>query len=224
MTTLAIPADDAARFALITERLYVAVIGDVLDQLGRTHQFLPANVRPILPSMKLVGRAMPVLISDVYGQQTKPFGLMTEALDQLQTGEIYLATGGTTPCSAWGELLTATARMRGATGAVLNSYHRDTPKILSQDWPVFSWGAFAQDAGVRSSVLDFRLPVEIAGVRVTPGDLVVGDLDGVLVVPQDIETEVLERAAEKASTENLVLKAILEGMSSTEALATFGVL
>lgn len=219
-----LPESSAERFEMIRSHLYTPVIGDILDQMQFTRQFLPENIRPLLPSMKLVGRAMPVLIADIFGNPAQPFGRMTEALDQLEPGEVYLARGGRTPCSAWGEILTATARRRGAAGAVLDGFHRDTPKIVQQDWPVFSWGSYGQDAGVRTVVVDYRVPVQIGQVTINPGDLLVGDIDGVVVIPRAVEDEVLTRALGKASTENLVLRAINGGMSSTEALASFGVL
>jgi 4-hydroxy-4-methyl-2-oxoglutarate aldolase len=157
---------DSELFELIKTHLYMPVVGDILDVLGFTHQFLPQAVQPLLPEMKLVGRAMPVLMIDVHGPQEKPFGLLTEALDQLQPGEIYLASGGDMRCAYWGEILTATARMRGAAGAVINGFHRDTPRVLEQNWPVFSRGRFAQDSAVRTQVADYRCPIEIGGAAV----------------------------------------------------------
>lgn len=219
-----LPVDDAARFELVKQTLYTPVIVDVLDQLGRRHQLLPAGIRPLRDDMVLVGRAMPVLIGDVFGPQKKAFGRLTEALDQLQPGDVYLARGGRLDCAAWGELLTVTAKVRGAVGAVIDGFHRDTPRVLGEEWPVFSRGGYAHDAGVRAAVLDYRVPVEIEGVLVSPGDLVVADVDGVIVVPRELEDEVLGRALDKASSENVVRDAIANGMSSTEALATYGVL
>ncbi len=215
---------DAALFDLINTQLYTAVIGDILDKLGRVHQFLPPQIRPLTPTMRIAGRAMPALIADVYGPQRKPFGLLTEALDQLEPGEVYIAPRTGARAAMWGEILTATAQSRGAVGAVVDGYHRDTVKVLGQGFPVFSHGNYAQDSSIRTIVNDFRTPVEIGGVLVTPGDLVVGDIDGVLVIPQDIEAEVIEAALEKASTENLVRAAIEDGMSATEAFARYGVL
>jgi regulator of RNase E activity RraA len=216
--------NDAALFQTIREQLSTPVLGDCLDAIGRYHQFLPPQIRPLDPRLKLVGRAMPVLIADVFGPQQRPFGRLTEALDSLRGGEIYLARSGRADCAAWGEILTATAIVRGAGGAVIDGYHRDTPKVLEQEWPVFSRGCYAQDASVRTSVVDYRVPADIGQVRVSPGDLVVGDIDGVLVIPRQVEAEVIERALVKASTENLVRKAIEAGMSSTDAFARFGVL
>lgn len=215
---------DSELFALVCRDLYTPVVGDILDDLGFTHQFLPQSIQPMREEMKLAGRAMPVVMIDVFGKQKKPFGRLTEALDQLQPGEIYLAGGGEMRCAYWGEILTATARKRGAAGAVINGFHRDTPKVLEQNWPVFSRGRFAQDSAVRTQVVDFRCPVEIGQVLVQPGDLVFGDLDGVVVVPIKVETEVIERALVKARGEKLVRKEIEAGMSSTAAFKKYRIL
>jgi regulator of RNase E activity RraA len=217
------PDPSAERLALIHERLSTAVIGDILDQVGFIHQFLPPEIRALEPAMVVVGRAMPVVVGRVRPKD-QPFGRLTEALDQLGPHEVYLADGGGVPAAAWGELLTATARARGAVGAVIDGYHRDTAKVLQQGWPVFSRGAYAQDARARSAVLDFRVPLTIGDVRVEPGDLVVGDVDGVVIVPAVVEAEVITRALEKASVETEVRSRIDEGMSSSAAFDRYGVL
>jgi regulator of RNase E activity RraA len=215
---------DDELFAVIKSELYTPVVGDILDDLGFTHQFLPQPIQPMREEMKLAGRAMPVLMIDVYGKQKVPFGRLTEALDQLRPGEVYLATGGEMRCAYWGEILTATAKKRGAAGAVINGFHRDTPKVLEQNWPVFSRGRFAQDSGVRTQVIDYRCLIEVDGVKIEPGDLVVGDLDGVVIVPSQVEAEVIRRALEKARGEKLVRKEIEAGMSSTDAFRKYGIL
>ncbi len=211
-------------FALCTRELYTPVVGDILDDLGYTHQFLPQPIQPLREEMKLAGRAMPVVMIDVFGKQKKPFGLLTEALDQLQPGEIYLASGGEMRCAYWGEILTATAKKRGATGAVIDGFHRDTPKVLEQNWPVFSRGRFAQDSAVRTQVVDYRSQIEVGQVTIQPGDLVFGDLDGVVLVPKKVEVEVVVRALAKARGEKLVRKEIEAGMSSTAAFKKYGIL
>lgn len=215
---------DRELFDQMKAELYTPVVGDILDSLGYYHQFLPQPIQPAREEMKLAGRAMPALMIDVYGPQKKPFGLLTEALDQLEEGEIYVASGGEMRCAYWGELLTATAKKRGAVGAVINGFHRDTLQMLSQNFPVFSRGSYAQDSSVRTQVVDYRCAVEIGGVTVRPGDLVFADMDGVLVIPQEVEREVVERALDKARGEKKVRKDIEEGMSATEAFAVFGIL
>ncbi len=215
---------EAEMFELMKAKLYTPVVGDILDVMGYTHQFLPQAIRPIKEGMKLAGKAMTVLMIDVYGPQKKPFGLLTEALDQLKDNEIYIATGGTKRCAYWGELLTATARTRKAAGAVLDGWHRDTPQVLEQNWPVFSCGCYAQDSSVRTQVVDFRCPIEIGQVTIEDGDIIFGDIDGVLVIPKAIAEEVVVKSLEKASGEKLVRKAIEGGMSATDAFAKFGIL
>lgn len=215
---------DQELFKLIREKLFTPVIGDILDKERYWHQFLPQPIKPLHPSYRIVGRAFPVRIADVTGPQARPFGRLTEALDSIRPGEVYLATGGSMNCAAWGEILTATARTHGGVGAVIDGYHRDTPKVLEQNWPVFSRGSFAQDAGVRSSVVDFGCPVEIGGVFIEPGDLIFADIDGVLVIPQKIEEKVIHLALEKAAGEKLVRKEIEAGSSSTSVFDKYGIL
>ena len=216
--------DDTELFALMEKELYTPVVGDILDTLGRYHQFMPPGIKGIRAKTCVAGRAMPVNMIDVYGKQEKPFGLLTEALDQLRKGEIYVAAGGNRRCAYWGELLTATARMRGARAAIVHGYHRDTPQVLAQNWPVFSLGAFAQDSSVRTKVVDFRCPLEVEGTWIDPGDLIFGDMDGIVVVPAELENDVIRLALDKARGEKMVRAAIESGMSSTDAFAKFGIL
>lgn len=235
---MATQSSDEALFALMKEKLYTPVVGDILDQLGYNHQFLPSAIRPLealvpaeafinrsLPDnrLKLAGRACTILENDVFAPQKKPFGLLTEALDQLRPNEIYVATGAHNS-ALWGELLTATARTRGAVGAVLDGYCRDTPQVLEQNFPVFCSGCWAQDSSIRTNVCDFRCTIEIGQVTIHDGDLVFGDVDGVLIIPQEIADEVIEKSLEKAAGEKLVRKAIEDGMSATDAFAKFGIL
>lgn len=224
--------------ALMKEKLYTPVVGDILDQLGYSHQFLPAEIRP-LPAlvpveryidkleadnrMKIAGFACTILEQDVFEMPSKPFGYLTEALDQLKENEIYVATGAHNS-ALWGELLTATAKKRGAAGAVLDGYSRDTPQVLSQNFPVFCRQCWAQDSSIRTSVCDMRCTIEIGQVTIHDGDLIFGDIDGVLVIPKKLIEEVLSRAIEKASQEKSVRKAIEGGMTATEAFRKFGVL
>lgn len=228
---------DTEMLSLIKEKLYTPVVGDILDQMGYTHQFLPPRIRPLaaqVPSslirtegpdnrLKIAGWACTVLEADVFAAPEKPFGLLTEALDQLRPNEIYIATGAHNS-ALWGELVTATARTRGAVGAVLDGPSRDTPQVLDQNFPVFCNGCWAQDSSLRTVVSNIRCPIEIGQVTVHDGDLIFGDIDGVLVVPRGIVPEVLERALEKAAGEKLVRRAIEEGMPATEAFAKFGIL
>lgn len=211
-------------FEIFKSGMYTSVIGDILDELQCYHQFLPQPVQPLRITDKLIGRVMTALMIDVYGPQKEPFGKLTEALDQLQPGEVYVASGGAMRCAYWGEILTATAKKRGATGAVINGYHRDTPKVMEQNWPVFSRGRYAQDSSVRTQVVDYRCTMQVGEVWINPGDLIFGDMDGVVVIPKKYETEVVEKALAKAMGEKLVRREIENGMTSTEAFRKYGIL
>lgn len=213
---------DSAIDLVVRENLYTAVLGDILDKMGYVNQFLPADVHSIATGMKLVGRAMPVQLAASTRVREQGFASLTAALDQLEEGEVYLASGGNPQCAVWGELMTATARHRGAVGAVVNAFHRDTDRVLEQRWPVFSRGAYAQDAAVRSVVTAYRVRIDVDGVDVSPGDLVVGDRDGVLIVPQIVEVEVSELALEKMHAEGRMRAVIESGTSATDAFRSFG--
>src|SRR5262245_11575272 len=127
-------ADDAEMFRLFETELFVAVVGDVMDTIGLTHQFLPPVFRPVDERTRLLGRAMPVLETDIFPSadgstqnplMKKAFGLMFEALDDLKPGEIYVASGASPRYALWGELMSTRAKMLGARGALLDGFARD---------------------------------------------------------------------------------------------------
>ncbi|WP_425234204.1 RraA family protein [Ulvibacterium sp.] len=225
--------DDDELFQLIRSELFSAVVGDIMDKLGYFHQFLSPKIVPLRDDMVVVGRAMPVLEADSFGEispseknpvMSKPFGLMLEALDDLKKNEVYICTGSSPEYALWGELMSARALQCGATGAVVDGYSRDTSGILNLDFPMFSYGRYAQDQGPRGKVIDYRVPIEINGVYINPGDIIFGDMDGVCVIPRKIEKEVVKAALEKARGEKVVLKAIQNGMSATDAFAKYGIM
>ncbi|MCU0514770.1 MAG: RraA family protein [Anaerolineae bacterium] len=223
---------DRELFALARQELFTAVVGDIMDQLNLQQQFLPPEIRPLHPDMVLIGRAMPVLEADVFDSRAshatpltgKPFGMMLEALDDLKPDEVYICSGAS-PCYAlWGELMSVRAQKLGAAGVVVNGYSRDTRAILQLAFPVFSFGAYAQDQAPRGKVLDFRVPVRVGQALVRPGDVLFGDVDGVCVVPQEAVRDVFEKALEKARGEKQVRAAIENGMSAVEAFARYNIM
>lgn len=224
---------DDELFSLIQRELFTCVVGDVMDKMELQHQFLPPKIRPVRQDMVVIGRAMPVLSVDVFMERIagsanplmdKSFGLMLEALDDLHTNEVYVNTGSSPRNALWGELMSTRARKLGSRGAVLNGYVRDTKAILEMSFPTFGFGSYGQDSAPRYKVADFRIPVEIGSVRVRPGDILFGDIDGVLVVPVEAESEAFTRALEKVRGEKLVRKAIEEGSSAVEAFAKYGIM
>ncbi len=225
--------DDGELFRLMREELFTAVVGDVLAGMGLLSQFLPPEIRLLDERRVLVGRAMTVLEADVFAATTKgtanplsakPFGLMLEALDDLRPGEIYVCTGGSPTYALWGELMSIRAMHLGAAGAVLDGHVRDSREILALGFPVMARGRYAQDQGPRGKVIDYRVPIRIGQASIAPGDLLFGDIDGVLVVPRAAEEEAVRLALEKVRGENAVREALKAGMSTVEAFRKFGVM
>lgn len=224
---------DEELFDIVKKELFTCVVGDVMDKIGLQHQFLPPQIRPLHPEMLLIGRAMPVLSVDVFEEKrvgtanqlmAKPFGLMLEALDALLPNEIYVNTGSSPRNALWGELMSIRARRLSASGAVLDGYVRDTKAILKLGFPTFCFGSYGQDSAPRYKVVDFRVSIEIGSVRVRPGDLLFGDIDGVCVVPVEAETEVFSKALEKARGEKLVRKALESGSSAVAAFEKYHIM
>ena len=224
--------DDDELFAIVKEKLFVALVGDTLDKLGYQHQFLSPGLKPIQNKMVLIGRAMPVLEADFFADSAQghapitsiPFGLMFKALDDLKKNEIYVCAGSSHRYALWGGLMSTRAMQCGAAGAVVHGFHRDSNEIERLGFPVASFGSYAQDQGVRGKVLDWRIPIEVDGIRVCNGDVIFGDRDGVLVIPADVVDDAFAGAFEKAKGENKVLKALQNGMTTVDAFETFGIM
>jgi regulator of RNase E activity RraA len=220
---------DDVLFVSMRKDLFTAVVGDTLDEMGFLHQFLPPYIQPLHSDMILVGRAMTVQHHDLEEEaptnQTAAFGVMLKALDDLKRGEVYIATGSSPTYALIGEHMSARAKRLGCVGAVIDGYSRDTRGILNLGFPVFSRGRYAQDQRPRGRVVDFRTTITIGGVGVTPGDIIFGDIDGVLAIPQVIEQEVLRRAMERVQREHDVGNALDgRGISAAEAIEQFGIL
>ena len=225
--------DDKELYSIARKKLFTALVGDILDKMGYLHQFLPPGIKPVGADMVLIGRAMPVLDVDVCSEIVektrnpiiqKPFGMMFEALDDLKEDEVYICTGSSNPYALWGGLMSVRAMKLKAAGAVVNGYSRDTNEISRLKFPTYSKGTYAQDQGPRGKVVDFRIPIEWDGVKINPGDIIFGDLDGVLVVPREIEIEAFKGALEKARGEKIVLKALQDGMSTVDAFNKYGIM
>lgn len=225
--------DDNALFEICKTELFPALVGDILDKMGYRHQFLSPQVKPVRKDMVTIGRAMPVLEADVFSESEietknllmqKPFGLMFEALDSLKPNDVYICSGSSPRYALWGGLMSRRAIKLGVAGAVVDGYSRDTNEIEELNFPTFSIGTYAQDQGVRGKVIDYNVAIEFNGIRVNPGDIIYGDRDGVLIVPQEVEKVVFEGAIEKARGEQLVRVAIDNGMSTVDAFDKFGIM
>jgi len=218
-------ASETEMFDTMRDRLYASVISDVIDSLGARHQGMRADIRPIYEGAVVVGRAYPVLTADVYKLVDDPYGPEIEAVDSLKPNDVMVVcTQRSTRTCFWGELLSTAARARGARGIVIDGYTRDVAQIIKMKFPTFATGIYMVDGAGRSIVIDHNCPVDCGGVLVNPGDIIFGDIDGVVVIPRELEKEVIPLALEKVSKENQVREELLKGSLLRDAYNKYKVL
>jgi regulator of RNase E activity RraA len=209
------------------DKLYAAVLSDVLDEQGYRHQVLPPHIRPLDDGVILAGRARTGLYRDVYHvpDDGNPYALEIALIDDLKPGEVaVLACGTSGRIAPWGELLTTASMARGGVGCVTDGLVRDTKAIRGLGFPVFHGGIGPLDSKGRGEVCAIDVPIECAGVMVHPGDLVFGDADGVLVVPQPIVAQTLKLALAKVEGEDRARDALKEGALLADVFAKYGIL
>ena len=205
--------------------LFSAVVCDALDGLGYKNQSprLQFTVQSV-PGV-LVGRCKTTLWGDLFHQDPSPYELELQAVDSCRPDDVLIAAaGGSMRSGIWGELLSTAAGNTGCIGAVVDGAIRDIAKIRDMQFPVYALGTSIYDSQDRQRVVDLDIPVQLDGVTFTPGDLVFADHDGVVVVPQEVETEAVRRAWQKVHDENRTRNAIQQGMLAGEAYQKFGVL
>lgn len=217
--------NDTALFNMMEKRLYAAVISDALDAAGYRHQTLRHTIRPLYPKAVVVGRAMPMLCVDVYEIPDEPYQQEIAAVDSLKQDHVLVcSTHQSTRNCFWGELLSTAARARGARGAIIEGFIRDARQIMAMEFPVFMTGLSPVDSNGRGDVVAYNVPIECGGVMVNPGDIVFGDIDGIVVIPQTVETEVIEAALEKVNGENRTRDALRAGATLREVYDRYGIL
>ena len=209
----------------IADKLYAAVISDVLDAAGRRHQVLDARVTHYCGPGVLVGRAATMLAGEQVEVEDEPYALQVEATDALGKGDVIVATTqGNERAAFWGELFSTAAMARGARGLVLDGFVRDRRKIDEIGFPVFATGSRPVDSMGRLTVHAHGIPIRCGGVVVRPGDLIFAEPDGVVVVPAVIEDGIIAAALEKIEREDTVRDELAKGASLAEAWKRYGVL
>lgn len=211
----------------VREELFTAVVCDALDRLGLRLQ----SPRVALPRVAgradgvLVGRCRTMLWADMADRDPRPYDLELRGVDACGGGDVVVAAAaGSLRSGIWGELLTTAARARGCVGAIVDGAVRDVGRIDGLGFSLHARGTSPYDSLHRQRVVDLDVTVEIDGVAFAPGDLVLADRDGIVVVPRAVETEALDLAFTKVRGESQVRRALEAGMSAREAYRTFGVL
>lgn len=197
--------------------LGTATVSDALDKLKRPGSLL--GLAPLADGQRMVGRAFTVR----YVSAQVPAGTVGDFIDQVEPGQvIVLDNDGRVDCTVWGDILTAVAHQRGISGTVVEGVCRDTHRALSIGYPIYSRGRFMRTGKDRVEVAEERGPVTIGGVTVRHGDILLGDSDGVVAIPQDCEDDVLEVAEMIQAREEAILTAALGGATIAEARAKYG--
>jgi 4-hydroxy-4-methyl-2-oxoglutarate aldolase len=218
---------DDGFFAELRQHLHSAVLSDVLDEMGFREQAMTPRIRPLDDELVMAGFARTGLFREVFhvAPGENPYELEIKIVDDLKAGDIMVfGCGGSERIAPWGELLTTAARARGAVGAVTDGFVRDVRSIRNAKFPVFHGGIAPLDSRGRGKVADIDVPIECAGVRIEPGDLVFGDVDGVVVVPRTVEEQILARAFEKVKSENATRDELLRGAKLKDVFDRHGVL
>ncbi len=219
--------DQSGFLEALRQRLYSAVLSDVLDAIGLRDQAMSPRIRPLDDELVLVGFARTGLFQEVSGVAPgeNPYELEIRIVDDLRPNEcVVFGCSGSQRIAPWGELLTTASRARGAIGAVTDGFVRDVRAIRSLKFPVFHGGIAPLDSKGRGKVVDIDIPIDCAGVRIESGDLIFGDADGVVVVPRKVEEQVLARALEKVSSENTTREELLRGAKLKDVFDRYGVL
>jgi regulator of RNase E activity RraA len=220
-----VPDSPASALVARLERLYTGVVSDCLDAVGIRGNVMSAAIRPVYPAARLAGIAATVHATDVDGVPADPadhYKGIIAAVDALRPDEVMVVS--TTRGSVWGELMATASRYRGARGVVVDGHTRDVTALAELGFPTFCTGMSAADSLGRVEITAAGIPVECGGVAVRPGDLVIGDYDGVVVVPHEVADEVLARAEQKVAGENVVRAKLAAGMPVAEAFREYGVI
>lgn len=198
------------------QNIDTSTISDALDKNGLTGQCL--GIKSFNPKWKIVGRAFTVK----YGPVDVVKGTVGDFIDDVPEGGIVvLDNQGRIDCTVWGDILTSVARRRGIAGTVIDGVCRDTNRSLELDYPIFSLGRYMRTGKDRVQVDGVGCHVNIATTRVRPGDIVVGDADGVVIIPREFEEKVLATALEIEEAEAKIRAATEKGMSLVDARIEF---
>jgi 4-hydroxy-4-methyl-2-oxoglutarate aldolase len=206
-------------------RLYTAVVSDALDSIGYRDQVMHHSVRPLDPEMVLAGRARTAWAAEIHHEPPEPWLLQRQLTESLQPGDVVVVGVRETRDSAnWGELMSTAARAKGCRGILMDGCLRDSRRVISLGFPCFAIGLTPADDQFRTEWVSIDKPIRCGGVGVQPGDYVLGDRDGVVVVPAKAVEEVLRLAEAKVSKEDVTRVELEQGIPINEVFKKHGTL
>lgn len=208
--------------------LSAAILSDVMDSLGLAQRAMKPFVRPLDERSVMVGRARTGLYMPCYAlrEGENPYEVEIALVDDIRPGEVVVlaCNGPTERIAPWGELLTTATMARKGVGCVTDGLVRDTRQIKELGFPLFHGGFGPLDTKGRARMVERDTRVECAGVSIESGDIVFGDIDGVVVIPRAHENDVLRRASEKVTGENHTRDALRTGEPLASVFKRFGIL
>lgn len=208
---------------LVEEKISSSVMSDVLDGMEIRGQSMGTMIHPLDDESIIVGYAATMLMTDTYDYGQDTFTKQFKAIDGLKEGEVMMvAAGGSERAALWGELLSTAATYRGAKGAIIEGVARDVKLIRDMKFPVFAIGVNPISSKGRLIAVDHGCPVEICGVTVNPGDLVIADVDGVVVVPKDAIEEAVETALDVVRRETMTRDELRNGAGLYDVFKKYG--
>ncbi len=219
-------SNDWAALAERAAKLYTGAITDVLDELGERGRTLPSNLLPLREGTRLAGPAFPVegVPAVQLERDASIRGLLT-MFGEVPSHHVvvYQTHDEASTAAHLGELSAISLRARGCVGAVIDGGCRDIELILAEEFPVFCRYRTPADAVPRWQIEHWNTPVTIGSVRIEPGDYVVADRDGIVVIPAALLDEAIERAEEVVATENEIRTAVRNGVAPLEAYDQYGI-
>lgn len=220
---------DQEIFTFIKTHLYVPVVSDMLDSLGYRNQAMHPRLRPLLPDIRncgMVGRARTARwMQTDYVVEEDPYGLEIDLVDTLKPGDVIVhSTDYSGAIAPWGELMSTISQRNGCVGCICDAMIRDCVRIIDMGFPTYYAGIGPLDSMGRGRVQAIDVPIRCGEVLVRAGELIFADYDGIVVIPLEVEKQVLELAYEKVDKENLTREALLQGKSLREVYNTYHIL
>lgn len=207
------------------EKLYPAVVADVLDAMGFLNQALASGIRPLTTTKRICGRVFTARAHAVQEIPAEPYKLEIEAVEAMESGDVLVvSTGEDRTCGFWGELLTTACLYKGVRGVVMDGCTRDLWKINELCFPVFGMGYHPADSKGRVDIFEIQSRIMLGGVGIDPGDYLIGDEDGCVVIPSASADEAVRLALEKVSGENIARADLAAGIPMGTVFRKYGIL
>jgi 4-hydroxy-4-methyl-2-oxoglutarate aldolase len=203
--------------------VHTPALADILDQKGRFHQVLPPQIQAIGPGMKVAGPAQTAKGTPTIIHKDEYLQVAFEAYMAIEPGQVAVYDTSQDPgTSHWGEMISTATKAKGCGGAIIDGGVRDVEAIIELGFPVFARYKTPADIRGRWRYVEVGIPIRIGDVEIKPGDWVIGDANGVVVVPQDLATEVLLAGEEVMATERKIREELHAGEHPLNVYLKYG--